>query len=96
MDTTTDYLPEAIKDTVVLAMQAGRDEMARALADWLPTIATEDQMYRDGAGDALLMLIHSGATDPRRRAVYCVRHNPPGTQPTAHSETHDCVDPHYA
>lgn len=46
-------------------VQLGRDEMAKVLADWLPTVAAEDQMYRDGAGDALLMLIHSGATDPR-------------------------------
>lgn len=62
---TRDNLTNDATDLIERAMQAGRDQMATALAGWLKTITTEDPLYRDGAEDALLTLAQHGATDPR-------------------------------
>lgn len=79
--TDRDDLAEAL-------VQIGRDEMARALADWLDELKAEaaeggelEQHYVDGIGDAILTLGDAGAADPRAEttepdplSVHTVRH----------------------
>jgi hypothetical protein len=55
------------RDLIAQATQAGRDEMAMALAELLagPDAGAGAEGYRDGIEDALLTLLAAGATDPR-------------------------------
>ena len=50
------------------AWQAGRDEMARALADTLAGLGAEydGSEYREGAEDMLNALMQAGANNPRK------------------------------
>jgi hypothetical protein len=54
-------------DLIDRAIQAGRDQMAQALADLLtnPEADAGAEGYRDGIEDALITLVNHGATDPR-------------------------------